>query len=218
MADDIALNRAQRTTLFSLQQIERDAGVSQRRLSFGRKIVDVTDGATQFFQARGLTNRLSDIRDRGEQIDQAISALQTFVGGAQSLQELLDIARGHVLRAEGNLEAAGAQTRQSITRDFREALRNFFETANSLQYNGLNLLVDQTVASRCALATVPAIGWSCKGETYLKVVLTRSTRATCSAEMSSPPTGSLGLPLRSWIWTLWIMTLPTPAVVLRTRS
>ena len=143
MADDIALNRAQRTTLFSLQQIERDAGVSQRRLSFGRKIVDVTDGATQFFQARGLTNRLSDIRDRGEQIDQAISALQTFVGGAQSLQELLDIARGHVLRAEGNLEAAGAQTRQSITRDFREALRNFFETANSLQYNGLNLLVDQ---------------------------------------------------------------------------
>ena len=144
MADDIALNRAQRTTLFSLQQIERDAGVSQRRLSFGRKIVDVTDGATQFFQARSLTNRLSDIRDRGEQIDQAISALQTFVGGAQNLQNLLDIARGHVLRAEANLEntAVAAQTRQSITRDFREVLRNFFETANSLQYNGLNLLVD----------------------------------------------------------------------------
>ena len=144
MADDIALNRAQRTTLFSLQQIERDSAVSQRRLSFGRKIVDVTDGATQFFQARSLTNRLSDIRDRGEQIDQAISALQTFVGGAQNLQNLLDIARGHVLRAEANLEntAVAAQTRQSITRDFREVLRNFFETANSLQYNGLNLLVD----------------------------------------------------------------------------
>ena len=145
MADDIAINRAQRTTLFSLQQIERDSTVSQRRLSFGRKIVDVTDGAAQFFQARALTNRISDITERGEQVDQAISALQTFVGGAQNLQNLLDIARGHVLRAEANLEttAQAAQTRESITRDFREALRNFFEAASALEYNGLNLLVDK---------------------------------------------------------------------------
>ena len=145
MADDIAINRAQRTTLFSLQQIERDSAVSQRRLSFGRKIVDVTDGAAQFFQARALTNRISDITERGEQVDQAISALQTFVGGAQNLQNLLDIARGHVLRAEANLESTvqAAQTRQSITRDFREALRNFFEAASALEYNGLNLLVDK---------------------------------------------------------------------------
>ncbi len=144
MADDIALNRAQRTTLFSLQQIERDSTVSQRRLSFGRKIVDVTDGAVQFFQARSLSSRIGDIQERGEQVDQAISALQTFVGGSQNLQNLLDIARGHVLRAEANLEntAAAQQTRQSITRDFREALTNFYETARSLEYNGLNLLTD----------------------------------------------------------------------------
>ena len=92
--------------------------LSQRRLSFGRKIVDVTDGATQFFQARGLTNRIVDTRERGEQVDQAISALQTFVGGTQSLQEQLRIARGHVLRAEANLEATAELTRVAITVDF----------------------------------------------------------------------------------------------------
>ncbi len=145
MADDIALNRAQRTTLFSLQQIDRDSAISQRRLSFGRKIVDVTDGATQFFQARALSNRISDIAERGEQVDQALSALQTFVGGTQNLQNLIDIARGHILRVEANLEstAQAQQTRASITDDFREVLRNFFETTNSLEYGGLNLLIDE---------------------------------------------------------------------------
>ena len=142
MADDIAINRAQRTTLFSLQQIDRDSAVAQRRLSFGRRIIDVTDGAVEFFQARALSNRISDTKDRNAQVRQAIQGLSTFVTGTQSLQRQLDSARAQVLQAEINL-AGSAESRESITRDFVSVLKNFYESARSLDYNGLNLLVNQ---------------------------------------------------------------------------
>ena len=144
MADDIAINRAQRTTLFSLQQIDRDSAVAQRRLSFGRKIVDVTDGATEFFQARSLSNRIGDVIRRNSEVEQAIRGLQTIVDGGQTLQDLIEDARGILIQAETNLQdtAGAAVTREGISRVFAETLRNLFETTQALDYNGLNLLVN----------------------------------------------------------------------------
>ena len=141
MANDIALSSAQRTTLLSLQRIERDSSVAQRRLSFGQRIVDVTDGASQFFQARSLGERAALFDRTNEQVDQAISGLQNQITSLSAVRSFLQQAIGLTSDAESAI--GDAQTLIAITTAYREIFTQLVNVVSrDTKYNGLNLLLN----------------------------------------------------------------------------
>ena len=140
MANDIALSSAQRTTLLSLQQIERDSAVAQRRLSFGERIVDVTDGATEFFESRSLGERASLFANANERVDQAISALNNQITGLTAARAYIQQAIGLTQAAEGAL--GDEQALVAITVAYREVFEQLHNVVTrDTEYNGLNLLI-----------------------------------------------------------------------------
>lgn len=143
MANDIALSSAQRTTLLSLQRIERDSSVAQRRLSFGQRIVDVTDGASEFFQARSLSERAALFYRTNEQVDQAISGLNNQITSLSAVRGFIQQAIGLTQDAEGAV--GNAQRLKAVNVAYAEV---FLQLANTVtrdtEYNGLNLLISNT--------------------------------------------------------------------------
>ncbi len=139
MADDIALSSAQRTTLISLQQIDRNSAVAQRRLSFGQRIVDVTDGPTQFFQARALSERVSLFGEVNENVGQAISALQNQLTSLSAVRSFINQAIGLLRDAEAAI--GNAQRLTALTSVYTSVFTQLAHLAdNDAEYGGLNLL------------------------------------------------------------------------------
>ena len=139
MADDIALSSAQRTTLISLQQIDRDSAVAQRRLSFGQRIVDVTDGPTQFFQARALSERVSLFGEVNENVGQAISALQNQLTSLSAVRSFINQAIGLLRDAEAAI--GNVQRLTALSTVYTSVFTQLAHLAdNDAEYGGLNLL------------------------------------------------------------------------------
>ena len=139
MANDIALSSAQRTTLLSLQRIDRDSAVAQRRLSFGQRIVDVTDGASQFFQSRSLGERAALFSRTTEQVDQAISGLQNQITSLSAVRSFIQQAIGLTTDAESAI--GDTQTLTAINVAYKEIFTQLFNVVSrDTEYNGLNLL------------------------------------------------------------------------------
>ncbi len=141
MANDIALSSAQRTTLLSLQRIERDSSVAQRRLSFGQRIVDVTDGASDFFQARSLSERAAIFERSNVQVEQAISGLNNQVTSLTAVRGFIQQAIGLTRDAESAV--GDTQRLAAINTAFNSVfLQLTHAVVKDTEYNGLNLLIN----------------------------------------------------------------------------
>lgn len=133
---DITLTASARSNLISLQNTAELSGRTQQRLTTGKKVNSVLDGAIQYFQAQGLSNRASDLTSRKDGIDQGMSSLQSTLNAAQSVASMLTTLRGLV----SNAQSQSVAQRVSATTSFREVGRQLKQIVNDASYQGLNLL------------------------------------------------------------------------------
>ncbi len=136
MSSDISLTFSQRNSLLTLQEIDTFFTRTQRRLSTGRDINDVTDDPIRFFQANNLVRRSGLFDERRREIDQAISTAQASLEGIESLDELFDQLVGVVRGARSQTQTERAQA----TLNFTEILRQIDLLIDDIEYQGLNLL------------------------------------------------------------------------------
>ena len=136
MSSDISLTFSQRNSLLTLQEIDTFFTRTQRRLSTGRDINDVTDDPIRFFQANNLVRRSGLFDERRREIDQAISTAQASLEGIESLDELFDQLVGVTRGARSQNQAERAQA----TENFTEILSQIDLLIDDIEYQGLNLL------------------------------------------------------------------------------
>ena len=136
MSSDISLTFSQRNSLLTLQEIDTFFTRTQRRLSTGRDINDVTDDPIRFFQANNLVRRSGLFDERRREIDQAISTAQASLEGIESLDELFDQLVGVVRGARSQTQVERAQA----TLNFEEILSQIDLLIDDIEYQGLNLL------------------------------------------------------------------------------
>lgn len=133
---DISLTETTRTNLYALQNAARVREQSARQLSTGLKVERATDDAVSFFQARGLTNRVSDLFDVKNDIGQALSAVESSLAGVEALNDISSQLRGIALSARG----ATSDQRAAATEQYDSLRNQLANLANDTSYQGTNLV------------------------------------------------------------------------------
>lgn len=136
MSTDIALTKAQRSSIITLKDIASLSERTQERLTSGRKINSVTDDAVYYFQAKGLSDRAEDFDLRKDGIDQGISTMQTAMDAIQSIDSLLKQLKGMAQ----NVKIQSTEERVTATTQFLEVGDQLSQLVEDASYQGLNLL------------------------------------------------------------------------------
>ena len=109
----IVLTASVRQNLLSLQSTADLLSTTQNRLATGNKVNSALDNPTNFFTARGLDNRASDINNLLDSIGNGVQVLQAANTGITSLQKLVDTAKSianQVLQAPTGYSVKGSAT------------------------------------------------------------------------------------------------------------
>jgi flagellin len=131
MSNDISLSAGSRSALTSLQTIQSQMDVLQKRLSTGKKVNSPIDNPTAFFLASSLTNRATQIGALADSLQNATSTIDAANNGLAAIQSLLTSAQ--------SLANQALQSSQSLT------------SVNGVNSNGFT--VASTIASTAGSAS-----------------------------------------------------------------
>ena len=135
MGTAINLSAASATNLLALQRTTAAINRTQERLATGLKVNSAVDNSVAFFDAATLTGRATALQLLKDDIDQAVSAVQSAVDGieaiealtlgsnvsvialrvdfADTLKNVLQEGAGKLVNADLNLESANLLTLQT---------------------------------------------------------------------------------------------------------
>ncbi len=111
MSGDIVLSAALRNNLLSLQSTQRNIDTTQLRLATGLKVNSALDNPQNFFTAKSLNNRASDLTRLLDGIGQSIRTIEQANTGTESLSQLLDQAESIAIEAQAEIRSSEGFTR-----------------------------------------------------------------------------------------------------------
>ncbi len=164
-SNDVTLSATLRSNLLLLQNTQDKIEGTQRKLSTGNKVNSALDGPTEFFAARGLNQRASDLSSLKDAMGQAVSTIRAADTGISSIESLVDQMRGITTSALGSLgsDAASAATRKALAEQFNTLKDQIDQLAGDSGYQGKNLLAgnglrfDSTSASRAGVNSITGL-------------------------------------------------------------
>ncbi len=188
---DVQLTAGMRNNLLLLQKTNKQVESIQNRLSTGNKINSALDGPTNFFAAKGLSVRATDLSKLKESMGQSISTIQAGDKGITAIESLIEQAKGLTTTAYGNLgtDAASVATRKSLADQFNRLKDQIDKIARDSGYQGKNLLVgngltlDSTAGSRANVNSIE--GMSNSRVTNVVSADTYSVRVTGTGAISA---------------------------------
>ncbi|BAI72362.1 flagellin domain protein [Azospirillum sp. B510] len=165
MADGVSLSASMRTNLLQLQGVQKMIAQKQNTLATGNKINSALDGPTDFFAAKGLTQRAGDLSSLKDAMGQSISTIKAADKGLTKIGDLVDQAKGLTTAAYAALgnDAASIATRKALAGQFNTLRDQIDKLAADSQYGGKNLIngnglsLDSTSASRAAVNTITGV-------------------------------------------------------------
>jgi flagellin-like hook-associated protein FlgL len=157
MADNVTLSAAMRTNLLSLQKTGDMVNRTNSRLSTGLKVASAIDDAVAYFQAKGLSDRASDLNSRKDGIDQGISSVKSAIAGLESTEKILVQMKGLALSAK----SATPTERVDLEKQFNSLAKQLNALATDSSYQGLNLINNSTARLK--------VDFSEKSSAYLQI-------------------------------------------------
>lgn len=136
--NSVALTTGMRNALFSIGDIDAQTNVANKRLATGKRVNDILDNATNFFQARGFTQLGTDLNTLTDNISLNIKTLEVTTKALDGIEKLLSAALG--LIRQGRSLAATAPERTTLNTQATTALSQLTLLANDASFNGKNLL------------------------------------------------------------------------------
>lgn len=106
MSNGIVLSNALRNNLLSLQSTQRNIDTTQLRLATGLKVNSALDNPQNFFTAKSLNNRASDLTRLLDGISQSIRTIEQANTGVETLSQLLDQADSIAQEAQSAIRAS----------------------------------------------------------------------------------------------------------------
>lgn len=140
MADSVTLSSSIRSNLLALQNTSSLVDRTNSRLSTGKKVSSAVDDAVAYFQAKGLSDRASDLNTRKDGIDQGISSLKSAITGLENVEKILTQMKGVALSAK----SATAAERKDLSSQFNTLSLQLNQLANDTSFQGLNLINSTT--------------------------------------------------------------------------
>ncbi len=136
MATDIQLTSAVRTNLLALQNTQDLISRTQGRLSTGLRVASPLDDGRAFFEAKALSDRASDIAEKKDGIDQAISSVKVTLDAVNSIDSIVKQLKGISIGAK---DATGAEL-TAIVAQYNELKTQIDNLASDAVYQGTNLV------------------------------------------------------------------------------
>ena len=137
MDGTVSLSASQRQNLLTLQNTQRSAELTQRRLASGKKISSAVDGAVAFFSSAALNSRSSDFLRIKDNIDIGVGVLRTAITALESAEKLCAQMKGVALSAKATESRAERQVLGEQFNDLRDQLDALIQDA---QFQGQNLI------------------------------------------------------------------------------
>ena len=92
MLNNITLTASMRSNLLSLKNIATQMNKTQNILATGKKVNSAIDNASNYYQARSLTNRANDLNALLDSMSQGIQTIQTATQGLDHALTLVEQA------------------------------------------------------------------------------------------------------------------------------
>jgi flagellin len=134
----VALTLGIRNSLFALGDISGQTAISNKRLATGKRVNDVLDNATNFFQARGFNQLGTDLSTLQDNISLGIKTLEVATKALDGIEKLLGSALGLVRQARALSDTS--PDRAVLNAQATTALGQITNLANDANFNGKNLL------------------------------------------------------------------------------
>jgi len=138
---DISLTSAMRSNLVSLQNTEALLGRTQNRLSTGKKVNSAIDNPTNFFAARGHTQRAGLLNGLKDNISEGIQTVKAADSGVTAINSLMESLRGVVTQARSaNTSTTSATELAGLTTQYNELINQLNNVSQDTGYKGVNFL------------------------------------------------------------------------------
>ncbi len=134
--NDISLTSGMRANLLNLQSTVDLLNRTQQRLSTGKKVNTPIDNPLNYFVAKSLTDRASDISTAKDSMSEGIQTITAANNGVTAITALIGAAKGVATSA---LSAAAADI-TSLVNQYNGILTQIDNAANNSFYKGTNLL------------------------------------------------------------------------------
>jgi len=144
---DITLTAAMRANLFSLQQTNDLTGRTQERLATGKRVNSALDNPTNFFAARGHTQRADLLNGLKDNISEAIQTVKAADNAVTAINKSLEQLRGVLTQARAALNSNTSGTQLSgLTDQYNEIIRQINNLSQDASYKGVNFLAGTGVS------------------------------------------------------------------------
>lgn len=137
MSTEISLSAGIRSNLLALQKTDSLLQRTTQRLSTGKDVNSAVDNPVNFFAARNLSDRSTELSARLDGMGQAVQTVQVADNGIESIRSLLETMRSLIDQARGETDA---DERRRLGSDFNELIVQVSNIAKDSSYQGINLL------------------------------------------------------------------------------
>jgi flagellin len=134
---NIVLSSGVRSNLLELQRTGDLIGLTQIRLSTGKRVNTALDNPTNFFTAQSLNNRAGDLGSLLDSMGNAIKTLQAADNGITAITKLVQSAQALARQAQQTTDAA---ERATLATQFDDTLAQIDLLAADSGFNGKNLI------------------------------------------------------------------------------
>jgi flagellin-like hook-associated protein FlgL len=156
-----------RSNLLSLQQTAQAIGVTQQRLSTGRRVNSATDDASAYFSAQQGFQKSTDLSSLKADMGEALQKIKTATTALSSVNDVLGQMKGLVNQAKATSDTT---TRAQLATQFDSLKTQLGQlTGNDANYKGTNLLAsnndlvvnfNETGSSKITIASTDVTGGS----------------------------------------------------------
>ncbi len=133
---DISLTAGMKSNLISLQNTAKLLDRTQERLSTGKRVNSVSDDPVNFFAAKDLMSRASDLSALKDAMGEAVQTIEAANHGIDSITGLIEAGKGLAQAAR----AGDADARAALADQFDALLKQINYIANDSGYKGVNFL------------------------------------------------------------------------------
>lgn len=139
---EISLNSAMRNNLMSLQRTTDLMGVTQDRLSTGKRVNTAVDNPANYFAARNHESRANLLTGLKDNISEAIQTIKAADSGVKGILSTIESLRGIVTQARSALNDSvnGATTLSGLATQYNQVIQQFNNLRNDASYKGVNFL------------------------------------------------------------------------------
>lgn len=135
--ENIALESNVRANLVALQSIDKNLSITEERLATGKKVNSIIDSPTNFFAARGLNNRATQMGARLDGMGQAISTINAANAGIDAIRNLIANMKALVNDA---VNQSNSDLRRDLGEQYNTVMDQMALIAQDAGYQGVNLL------------------------------------------------------------------------------